>query len=377
VSRPLPNIFPKLGRTIDFVLFSDFYRDPPDQDGLDWPADLETIISHGLAGLALRVIRERSVSVPSSVVDRLQRSQFTDMQSTAHVVRNSEAGLDCLRSASIPFVLTKGPGMAVHSAAVSDRPYVDLDVVVSPSRFMEALKVLREHEFVENTVTMEPWDSFNRFCREAINLRNGNGGSIDLHHRVSPWYWSGGLSVDLLLKSSQNADVFGVELPLASAPLNLMVAALHVVSDRGRPGQTFKVWRDILVLTHSCSIDVVVECAHETKLTAWLKWILGNFPVELQPAELIDALSRDPQRSPGQARLRSLLPPRIGAQHPIFGRMIRIPLPQAAVFTAGTLVPSPSYLRLRYPDSTHRYLKWWRESPQNFRAEPATQATLR
>jgi hypothetical protein len=179
------------------------------------------------------------------------------------------------------------------------------------------------------------------------------------------------------LESAQIADVFGVELPLASAPLNLMVAALHVVSDRGRPGQTFKVWRDLLVLTQSCSIDSVVECARKTRLTEWLRWILGNFPVQLQPTVLIEALSRDPQRSHGQARLRSLLPPRIGAQHPIFGRMIRIPLPQAAVFTAGMLVPSPSYLRLRYPDSMHRYLKWWRESPQNFRAEPITQATLR
>jgi putative nucleotidyltransferase-like protein len=375
MNRALPNIFPDMGPVIRFVLFSEFSREPLDSVEFDWSAELETIISHGLAGLARRAIRDHSISVDNSIVDRLQHFQFLNMQSTAHVVRRSKVGLDCLSEASIPFVLTKGPGIAVHSAAISDRPFVDLDVVVSPSRFRDALSVLRDNDFVENTVTMEPWDSFNRFCREAINLRNQTGGSIDLHHRVSPWYWSGGLSVDLLIESAQVADIFGVELPLASAPLNLMVAALHVVSDRGRPGQTLKIWRDLLVLINSCSPDSILECAHKTDLTEWLGWILGSLPATLQPTDLIDSLAGQGGRTHGQFRLRRLLPPRIGAQHPMLGRMIRIPLPQAAFFTAGTLVPSPSYLRLRYPNSAHRYFKWWRGSLNNFRAEPIRQAT--
>jgi hypothetical protein len=284
------------------------------------------------------------------------------------------AGLECLEAASIPFVLTKGAGIAQHCAAMSDRPFVDIDVLVPPSLFRRALGSLRNDGLVERLQTQEPWDVFNRFCREAINLRSEAGGSIDLHHRVSPWCWSEGLTHEHLLSRAQSIDVFGVHLPVVSAQDNLMVVALHVVSDKSHPGHTYRAWRDLLVLVNACSVESVVHCAQETGLAAWLEWIIGCLPEEVRPTELLTALSNTGPRMHNAFRLRMLLPPRLAAEHPMLGRTIRVPVPQAALFVAGTLVPSASYLRNRYPDEKHRYLKWWRESPQNFRDEPVLKA---
>jgi hypothetical protein len=222
---------------------------------------------------------------------------------------------------------------------------------------------------------MQPWTSFDRYCREAVNLRTENGGSIDLHHRISPWCWSGGLSFDVLNSAATVKNVFGVSLPLASSEHNLLVSALHVVSDRSRPGQSYRIWRDLLVLASSCPPSVVIAAARQTGTSAWLRWILGCLPIEVQPKELLGLLDGDRRQIEKRLRLRMLLPPRFGSQHH-FGQIFRLPVSHAALFTAGTLVPSPMFLRLRYPDDKYRYLKWWRVSQNSYRQEKLDHAPV-
>jgi hypothetical protein len=369
----LPNIFPKLSTAMRCILLADFEEPQAEIAAGEWLADYETVIRHGLAGVAVRVIRENSFVVPPSVVDKLEKSQFEDMVHTSAIVLRSQTGIDALRSVDIPFVVTKGPGIARQGTALADRPYIDLDVVVDPKRFTEARRVLSSVGYSVESRSIQPWTAFDRYCQEATNLRTPEGGSIDLHHRVAPWYWSGGLTLDYLASAAETAKVFGVQLPLASPEHNLLVAALHVVSDKARPGQTLRAWRDLLVLARRCSTDSVVEAAEATELGAWILWILQCLPVEVQPIELVDGLQQKRHQIAGQWRLRMLLPPRLGSRH-VLGLALRLPLKHAAIYGVGVMLPSPTFLRYRYPDESHRYLTWWRSALGNLISKIRRQA---
>ncbi|HEX3793980.1 MAG TPA: nucleotidyltransferase family protein [Acidimicrobiales bacterium] len=368
----LQNIFPEIGPATAFTLYGDFSRLPIVVTDSNWQAESKTIVSQGLAGVALRGIRSGSFAVQQSVIDEFSDAQFTDMASTSRVIKQSQDGLDCLRSASIPYVITKGAGIGLQCATVSDRPFMDIDVLVNPSDFKRALITLRANGYRERNQTMQTRDWFNRFCREAINLRSPNGGSIDLHHRISPWFWSKGIAFERLNGRSKTDRIFGTDLLIVSPADNLMIAALHVVSDKSRPGQTIRAWRDLLILVDKCSIDEVVRSARETGLTAWLAWILGCFPENVRPNELIEVLEIGNPKLDGIHRLRSILPPRIASRHPMVGRVFRLPLLNALLFVVGLFFPSREYLQIRYPDRSHSYLTWWRDSLPRFKEEART-----
>ena len=317
--------------------------------------------------------KERSIPLPAHAIAILQQAQFDGQVTAMGVVKRSATGLAQLRKASIPFVVTKGPGIAILGRSVSDRPFVDVDVVVPPARFFEALRLLRSIGYTERTVTTQTWDSFNRYCREAINLRNKGGGSIDLHHCVSPWYWSKRLTFDLLQLDARLTTVYGEDLPLVSPVHNLLVAALHIVSDKSRPGQTLRAWRDFLILVDRCPVDEVVYSASKTRLIPWLRWIVGCLPPSVQPTELLSELENFNQQMKGRTRLRMLMPPRIGSRHPI-GQVFRLPIANAALYASGTMIPSPAYLRIRYPSENQRYMSWWQEAVHSFTDEAIASA---
>jgi len=366
--KSLPDIFPNIGPATRMVLLADFSAGRMEPTPQSWEAESTHLIAHGLAGLAMRVIRDRSLQIPPSVAEQIRTAAFNQMTSTAFVVNKSQAGLNLLHSRGIPFVITKGPGIAARSKSLSDRPFMDLDIVVKPSDFLEAYRLLSNVGYKEDLRSTLPWDSLNRLCREATNLRSEGGGSIDLHHRISPWYWSSGLSLESLRESASFVEVFGVPLPVASAEYNLLVASLHVVSDKSSPGQTYHTWRDLLVLANSGQIESIVEIAQKSGLAGWLTWILNCLPAEVQPSELLEGLSSKRQRLKGGWRLKMLLPPRLGSQHQL-GQVFRLPVANATLFGAGMVVPSLQYLQHRYPNSNHPYLTWWRALPDNFAKE--------
>jgi hypothetical protein len=109
----LPNIFPDLGPVTNQVLFAGF----KDYDGSQitddaWRSECEVLISHGLAGIAYRLVHERTILVPDAVLVKLREAHFNDTMFTTTVVKRSKIGIDSLSSAGIPFVITKGPGIA-------------------------------------------------------------------------------------------------------------------------------------------------------------------------------------------------------------------------------------------------------------------------
>jgi hypothetical protein len=358
----LPNIFPAIGPVTRLVLFADFLAIEREPSLAEWQDEYSTIISHGLAGIALRVIRTESLSVPDDVMKGIRHAAFGAMALTMSVVKKSQAGVEALSSADIPFVITKGPGIASCSNSVSDRPFVDLDVLVGPSDFDRSRRILSSSGYRERRMAIQPWTWFARYAMEAVNLRTSDGGSIDLHHHISPWNWSDALGSNVF-DGARNHDVFGLRLPLVNAEYNLLVAALHVVSDQSRPGQTLRVWRDLLVLSSCCSTESVVATATSCGLTEWLAWIVRCLPEEVRPPGLLGALEAADDTFKGRWRLQMLLK---CAQHQAIGSIFRIPALNAVPYVGGSLVPSRSYMRIQYPGDDHPYLTRWKHLPQQF-----------
>jgi hypothetical protein len=293
----------------------------------------------------------------------MRNASFDAVALTMSVVKQSQAGVEALSSANIPFVVTKGPGIASCSKSISDRPFVDLDVLVDPSHFNRSRRVLSSCGYSERRAAIQPWTWFARYAMEAINMRTSDGGSIDLHHHIPPWNWSRALGSTVLDDGARNHDVFGLRLPLVDAEYNLLVAALHVVSDQSRPGQTLRVWRDLLVLSSWCSSESVTAMATSCELTAWLAWILRCLPEDVQPLDLLRVLEAADDAFKSRWRLHMLLK---CAPHPAVGSVFRIPALNAVPYVGGSLVPSRSYMRIQYPGEDHPYLTRWRNFPQQF-----------
>jgi hypothetical protein len=361
----VPGIFPTIGPATRFVLFTDFLPKGRVPTSGEWLDECSFIVDEGLSGVALRRIRNDSLAVPSVVLGRFRKRHFDSIAQTALVLNQSKGGLDALRSAGIAFAITKGLGIAMHCESPEERPCIDVDVVVEPRNFEAARSVLAQAGYEERERSVQPWRSFDRFCREAVNLRNESGGSIDLHHRISPWFWSTGLEPRTLIKSASLDTGLGAGLPMVSPKHNLLIIALHIVSDKSRPGQTVRTWRDLMVMVNHCSTDGVVTTAEDAGLTAWLAWILTSIPDDVRPYDLLTKLRQLDGHIRGKQRLRMLLPPHFGAEH-VLGQVFRLPFPNATLFAAGMVLPSPRFLRIKYPDTRHRYQTWWRSAFSQF-----------
>ncbi len=355
-------LFPKITPPVEAVLFLDFAEPPPAALSSPWTsADVVTIAQHRLAALALRLLAEHPSDVPVESVAHLRAASFTATSRTLQVVGASADALDTLRQHDIPFAISKGPGIAMEARNAVERPFTDLDVLVAPTRFNGALNVLAAVGYEEDVSSRPPWPWFNRLCREAVNLKSPVGGSVDVHHHLPPWLWTQQIDVGAVIKGPARRLFYGHDLPLLSTANNLLVVALHVVSDHGKPGQTLMAWRDLLTLAAACDADEVLDLAEQHKLVGWLRWIVGELPPQVRPSPLWDRLRARRANPAKEFRLRHLLPPALGSRH-IVGQALRLPITHSPCFLASMAVPSPGFLRARFPGSHFPYLPWWRGS---------------
>jgi hypothetical protein len=360
----LPRIFPRMGPATFEALFGDVARDAADVPVAAWEFEAEVIETNHLAGLAInRLVGE---PVPMPVRESLRAAALMDMNLSDLAVHCSVPSLQRLEELGFPYVVIKGPGIAALEGGSFARPFSDLDLLIREADFAQALRTLRQDGFEERTASQPTWGYFNRFCREAVNLRSDTGGSIDLHHRVSPWLWSGSLDFARLAGRSQKIPCAGSDLPVASPVHNLLVCALHIVSDHGQPGVSLRPWRDVVVLAGRCDPDEVASEAEAAQLTGWLKWILDSLPESVRPLALCERLEDASSSIRARRRLANLLPPHVGSSH-LIGQALRLPVGHALMFLAGMVVPSPQFLRQHYPDGGH-YLRWWRDSTSGLRA---------
>ncbi len=190
---------PPMGPLTRATLFHDFVPTAHHATTIEWERELPSIIDHRLAGVAQRMIDERGLHPPDTIRRALQGASFDWTQVSCLAGSRAAIDLDILSEHHVDFVVTKGPGIACHANRLVERPYSDIDVFVSPEAFPCAQDLLVQCGYGEEDKNLVPRPALGKVCREAVNLRSPTGGSIDLHHRIPPWFWGSDLSFDDLL----------------------------------------------------------------------------------------------------------------------------------------------------------------------------------
>jgi Uncharacterised nucleotidyltransferase len=356
------SVFPKLSPVMRSVLFLDYAPVKSDDVASRWlDSEIATIGEQRLAALALRLLSENHIRLPEDQMAALRSSHFSRSATTLGVVAGTLPTLRAMSEHGIPFVISKGPGIALAYASLNERPFNDIDILVPKRHFSPTQRLLASHGYSEDARNSTPWGWFDRRCQEAVNLRSPDGGSIDVHHHVPPWLWALDLRPELLVTRSEMRSYGGTTLPLVAPAYNLLITALHVISDHNRPGQTLIGWRDLLALANVADTDTVVLLAKQHRLVGWLRWIIGELPEDVRPMALFDRLGQEPGHLSRRTRLRLLLPPAIGSHHMV-GQAFRLPVPNACFYLAGMTLPSRRFLRLHFPGQTFRYVRWWQHS---------------
>lgn len=360
------SLFPSAGPATLATLFHGLDGGPPaPADPEVWSRELQVILRQRLAGLALTTIRASGVMPHPETGAALEEAQQLQAVLALNVEATATEAAAALQRATIPVVITKGPGIANVYPQRSLRSFGDIDILVPPRLFGRAHGILIELGYGEY-FGREPRDYFNRWCREGVNLIREDGASIDLHHHVPPWVWGRRMRfVDLLAGSKPLNLSMGI-LPVASPAHNLVIAALHVISDKGQPGQRLLMWRDLVELSRASDPGTVVRIARDAQLDWLLSLVLRALPSFAQPRELIEAIGAARLRAGDAFRLHRLLPPALGSRHQV-AQAFRLPTPNAAAFLIGYLLPSHAFLHERFGNESS-YSRWWREAFGRLRA---------
>jgi hypothetical protein len=242
----------------------------------------------------------------------------------------------------------------------AERTFSDIDFLVAPSHFQLAHRVLTNYGYRQSSESFPQRGYFATKCREAVNLRDNEGGSIDLHHHISPWLWSRSLTLATIESHGSRQLVHGRNVLLASPEHNFLIAALHLVSDHGRPGATYRIWRDVLSALAHCSNETLIQEARKANLLFWLRWILQCLPEVLRPAGLLQQLDTESDDASHILRMRALLSHRL-SDDPHLAQIFRLPSPCAFLYLIGVLVPSKQFLHHHFGNPTHPYMRWWSE----------------
>lgn len=331
-----------------------------------WKAELEQIVARRVSAIGLAAARAARIDDDDSILDGLRSAHTRGALRSSLVAGLAASAVEAFDRLGIPFLITKGPGIAHLYQVPEWRPYRDVDVLVRPKDFRLAKEALATLDFAEPASFKQPRGYFDRFCREGVNLLRADGAAIDLHHHVPPWIWGARLQLDVMLESAVELKVMGKPLPVASPVHNLLVTALHVISDRGHGGHELLMWRDLATVAGTCDPEEAAREAHRTGLAWILAIVIDALPANVRPDELIQSLGATAGPRLERMRLRHLLPPSRLARHQI-ARAFRYPLPNALGFLVGFGLPSRRFLRQRYGGAI-AYPTWWKDASTGLRA---------
>ena len=321
--------------------------------------EVDLICEQKLAANLLAFLDSHGHYVDADLDATIRRSAFAWTRTTVSANLLVHPALELLAAREVPFVVTKGPSIAGIYADPARRPYSDVDVLVPASRFTAMERELEGAGWVEEPRNYQPWPQFRRLCREGLNLVHRTTGSrIDLHHRIAPWLWSGRLTSRALAHPAAPCRIGARTYPGLSAAENLLVTALHVVSDRNVPGQNLFAWRDVVECARVAPIEDIVAASVGAGLSGWVRAILQALPADVRPEALLAALPRQPIAH--SVRLHVLLGRRVASIGVAASQFLRLPMGNGIVFLAGLAVPSRQFLASRYPGARHPYLQWWR-----------------
>ena len=372
----VPSALPRIYRVTDPLLEAIVFHglagaDPAPALSGNWEPILETIVLQRLAGAALDLVTTFDVALPERVRRTLTAARYHERCFTLLAELSAATITGVLRRADVPFVVVKGPSIAALDPVPGARPFIDADLLVAPGRFEDAMSAASSAGFGYDS-DRPARAYYERLCYEGVNLVDADGRSIDIHHHVPPWWAGSELTYDRVARDARTARIGGEDVPLASATSNLFIAALHLVSDRNLPGHKLLSWRDVMLTCTLVDPSDVATAARDTGLGWWLHWVLAQMPQTPDITSLTQALAdsfdvRAPRVS--AARVKALSASGETGLNLAFAA--RLPIPNAAAYLGGQLLPSKQSRAARL-EGDESMLAWWRHVLRSARsARPA------
>ena len=231
-------------------------------------------VAHRVAGyLRLAVASqgepEARRALSEAGLDTVWRTQFARHVRLSAELVTLGAALD---RAEIPWVTFKGPVLAETVHARPDlRFYVDLDLLVSPSRLGDAIEVL---ESVGCELLVRNWPLANRVHPGELSLLTPGGTPLDLHWHVlndRRARMATDLRTDELIRRSRRVDLLGASVPTLDPVDTVVHLCVHAAqSGADRLGQLVDVARALDLI----DVDDAVRRAREQNVAPMVEVVL-------------------------------------------------------------------------------------------------------
>mgnify|MGYP001028570409 CR=1 FL=1 len=206
-----------------------FQRPLPEPPGeLDWEKLQRILIEEQLAGLFSILARANPAQMPKGLRDRLREGRFQQLLYTDRCAEQARAVLAAIDGRGVPVMVLKGWALVqlVYGGDYSQRPAVDIDLLVKPEDAGQAIEALQALGYA--ATEMEPWPGyFQRFLNGSHYTRAEGTGerrqvfNVDLHWGFpdAPYY-DRRIAVEALFERSLAIEVAGVAVrSLASGRL--------------------------------------------------------------------------------------------------------------------------------------------------------------
>lgn len=143
------------------------------------------------------------------------------------------AAAGTLREAAVPFLVVKGPALVTaYYGGPGLRSYVDLDLLVAPSRLLEAVQGLERAGFQLLDVN---WPLLQRMQVHELSFQTPSGGVLDLHWALSGAERAGSRSPSFsaLLSRSEHLQLGGSGMQTLGLADTIAHLAVHAAQSGG------------------------------------------------------------------------------------------------------------------------------------------------
>ncbi len=142
--------------------------------------------------------------------------------------REAAVAIEALRAAGVPSILLKGASIAtwLYNDGVA-RPYLDVDLLVSPSQFCKATQVLADLGYAPRLIGADPAELGPR----ELDLIGPSNVSIDLHHGLLGLAGPPERSWQILARRTVTMRLAGADVCVLDVPARAMHLALHAAQN--------------------------------------------------------------------------------------------------------------------------------------------------